>query len=41
MKKTTIQISEKTWKRLNSIKKLGEDYDSIISTLLDMEDRKK
>jgi len=34
-RKTTITISGDTWKRLNSIKRIGESFDKLLSRLLD------
>jgi len=34
MKKTTIQVTEKTWKELNKMKALGESMDEVISRLI-------
>ncbi len=32
---TTITISGNTWKRLNSLKGIGESFDELLSRLLD------
>lgn len=34
MKTTTIQISEKTWKQLSSLKNIGESFDDVIQRLI-------
>ncbi|HEY0090440.1 MAG TPA: hypothetical protein VGB37_16440 [Candidatus Lokiarchaeia archaeon] len=37
---TTIRISEKTWRRLNRLKKVGEHFEDLIVRMLNAEERK-
>jgi len=38
-KTTTIRISEKTWKRLNRLKKMGEHFEGLIVRMLNKEEK--
>jgi len=35
MEKTTIEVSEKTWKELNAMKDPGESFDDVIGRILE------
>jgi len=39
MKKTTITISEETWRRLNQIKRLGESFDELINRIIESKNK--
>lgn len=34
MEKTTIEVSDKTWTRLNRLKGRGETFDDVVGELL-------
>ena len=35
MSKTLIQISTETWKKLNSLKDVGDSFDDVIKRLIE------
>ena len=38
MEKTNIEITQQTWKRLNSRKESGDSFDDVVVKLLDATD---
>lgn len=41
MGKTTIQVDDETWSRLDELKDRGESFDEVINRELDAADRQR